>query len=135
MKFVKLSQEELKEIATFYRGVMATAYEGLFFREGKVIGKGIMEVIPEDANFHEKAGKLIEARGWVDDIELKEDRAIAKGGVEVHDDSDSPTCHRTRGILSSVYEIGTDSMVDVTEVKCESLGDDHCEFEIEIKGF
>ncbi len=135
MKFVKLSQEELKEIAKFYRGVMATAYEGLFFREGKVIGKGIMEVIPDDVDFHQKAGKLIEARGWVDEIELKEDKAIAKGGVEVQDNSDTPTCHRTRGILSSIYEEGTGSMVEVTEVRCESMGDPHCEFEIEIKGF
>ncbi len=135
MKFVKISQKELKEMAAFYQGVMATAYEGLFYREGKVIGKGILDVVPDTENILEKAAKLIQARGWVDDVILEEDKAFAEGSVEINEESVSPTCHRLRGVIAAVYEKQTGQMVDVIESKCESLGDDHCEFDIDKKGF
>lgn len=135
MKFVKLSKNELKEMATFYKNVMATAYEGLFYREGKVIGKGIIEVVSEDEDVLQKGSKLIEARGWVENITLEEDRAMAEGSIELDEGIDSPTCHRLRGILSAVYKRKTGKMVEVKEVKCESLDDERCEFEIDIKGF
>ncbi len=135
MKFVKISQKELKEMATFYQGVMATAYEGLFYREGKVIGKGILDVVPESENILEKAAKLIQARGWVDEIILEDEKAFAEGSVEVDEEAVSPCCHRLRGVIAAVYEKQTGAMVDVIESKCESLGDDHCEFDIDKKGF
>ncbi len=135
MKFVKLSQDELREIADFYKEVMSTAYEGLFFREGKVVGRGIMNVISQDDDFREKASKLIKARGWVDNIELEDRSAVAEGSVEVTEDADQATCHRLRGILAVIYEEGTGNMVEVEEVECESTGGDRCKFEIELKEF
>ncbi len=135
MKFVKISQKELKEMAKFYEGVMATAYEGLFYREGKVIGKGIIEVLDADDGFMNRAEKLVQARGWVTDLSLEDEKAYADGSVEVDDTSATKTCHRLRGIISSVYEKKTGKMVDVKETGCQSLGSERCEFEIEIKGF
>ncbi len=133
MKFVKLSQEELQKIAGFYKEVMSTAYEGLFFREGKVIGEGIMQVVKPDDDFRVKAGKLIKARGWVDEIKLKESEAVAKGCIEVKDDSESITCHRLRGMLAIIYEKGTGNIVEVKEKECESIGDEECVFEVSVK--
>ncbi len=133
MKFVKLSQEELHKIAQFYNDVISRAYEGLFFREGKVIGEGIMQMVKENDDFRKKSAQLIKARGWVDEIELGDSRAKAKGCIEVKKNSDYNTCHRLRGILAIVYQNGTGDIVDVDEKKCESLGDDECIFEINAK--
>ncbi|MFW6038696.1 MAG: V4R domain-containing protein [Candidatus Saliniplasma sp.] len=133
MKFVKLSQEELQKIAKFYREVMSTAYEGLFFREGKVIGEGIMQVVQENDDFRVKAAKLIQARGWADEVELGKAKAKAKGGIEVKEEAEDPTCHRLRGMLAIIYEKGTGDIVDVEEIECQSVGDDECVFEISVK--
>ncbi|MFO7792013.1 MAG: V4R domain-containing protein [Candidatus Saliniplasma sp.] len=133
MKFVKLSQEELQKIATFYKEVMSTAYEGLFFREGKVIGEGIMQVVQPEDDFKVKAAKLIKARGWVEEIELGQSEAKAKGCIEVKENSNSQTCHRLRGMLAIIYEEGTGNIVEVKEKKCESIGDEECVFEISVK--
>ncbi len=135
MRFVKLSQEELKDMAKFYKGVMATAYEGLFYREGKSIGRSIMNVVSEGDDYIEKASKLIKARGWVEDIEFQDDTALVTGSVEVDDESDEPTCHRLRGIISVIYENKTGSLVEVSESECASVDNDKCVFEIEIKGY
>lgn len=135
MKFVKLSDKELKQIATFYQGVMATAYEGLFYREGRVIGDSILGMVYKNSDILEKAAKLIQARGWVEEIIFEEDKATVKGSIEVDEESAAPTCHRLRGIIASVYEKTERNVVDVTEVRCESIGDDHCEFNIERRGF
>jgi len=135
MKFVKISQKELKGMAKFYEGVMATAYEGLFYREGKVIGKGIIEVLDVNEDFMDRAEKLVKARGWVESLALSEDSAVSEGGIEVNEDSSTKTCHRLRGIISTIYEKKTGNMVDVKETACQSLGDDKCEFEVEVKGY
>ncbi len=133
MKFVKLSQEELQKIAEFYKEVMSTAYEGLFFREGKVIGEGIMQIIDEESDFRMKAAKLIEARGWADEIELGKSEAKSKGCIEVKENANDTTCHRMRGMLAIIYEKGTGNIVDVTEKKCQSKGDEGCVFDISVK--
>lgn len=135
MKFVKISQKELNDIAKFYEGVMATAYEGLFYREGKVIGNSITGVMESDENFMEKVEKLVQARGWVVSLKLEDDTAYADGSVEVDNTSHTKTCHRLRGILSSIYEKKTGDMVEIKEMKCQSMGDERCEFEVKIKGF
>ncbi len=135
MKFVKISQKELKSMAKLYESVMATAYEGLFYREGKAIGKGIIEVIDKDDGFMGKAEKLVQARGWVDSLTLEDNVAYSEGSIEIDETSSTKTCHHLRGIISSIYEKYTGSMVETKEIKCESLGDERCEFKIETKGF
>lgn len=135
MKFVKLSDKELQEIAKFYEGVMAMAYEGLYYREGKVIGEIIREMVPQKKDVLDKASKLIQARGWVDDITFEEDKVIVKGSIEVSQGSDAPTCHRLRGILATFYEAETGEFVDVKEIKCGSKGDEWCEFKMEERKF
>ncbi len=135
MKFVKISHKELKQTAKFYESVMATAYEGLFYREGKAIGKVITEVLESDDAFLQKAGKLVKARGWADSLALEDQKAIAKDSVEVDKESDTKTCHRLRGIICSIYEKDTGNIVEVREVKCQSLDDEHCEFEVDFKKF
>lgn len=135
MKFVKLSKKELQEITEFYKGVMATAHEGLFYREGKVIGEGIIEVVPESDDSLSKAAKIVEARGWADNMDIEEDRVIIEGSIEVKEEADSPTCHKLRGIISTIYGETKEGIIEVKETSCESVGDDHCEFEIKTKGF
>ncbi len=133
MKFVKLSQEELQKIASFYKEVMSTAYEGLFFREGKVIGEGIMQVVQENDDFRIKAAKLIQARGWADEVELGKSQVKSKGCIEVNEGSDNPTCHRMRGMLALIYQKETGNIVEVTEKECQSTGADECVFDISVK--
>lgn len=135
MKFVKLSDKEMKDIASFYQGVMATAYEGLFYREGRVIGEGILEMVKDQDNILAKASKLIPARGWAEDMSFDEDKITVKGSIEVDDGAGTPTCHRLRGILATVYEKHTGEIVDIKETKCKSNGDPHCEFVLEKRGF
>lgn len=133
MKFVKFSQKELRKITELYEEVMAAAYEGLFFREGKAIGEGIMEIISTKPGYKKKAGNLIKAKGWVDEIYLREENVIVRGSIEVSPPSENSTCHRLRGMLTTIYEKGTGELVNVEEVECESMGDKRCRFEIEIK--
>ncbi|MFW6040758.1 MAG: V4R domain-containing protein [Thermoplasmatota archaeon] len=130
MKFIKVSQKELKDITELYEEVMGDAYEGLFYQEGKSIGKGIMDIISAKPGYRKKAGNLIKAKGWAEEIFLKDNVAIVEGSIEVSPPSETPTCHRLRGIIYQIYEAGTKELLDVEEVECQSMGDKHCKFEI-----
>ncbi len=135
MRFVKISKEDIKEVGLFYRSVMSDAYEGLFFWAGKKIGKDMVDMISDENDFMERGAKLIEGRGWVDEIWLERDEAIARGSIEAHEEWEEPSCHILRGIICGLYEEGTGKMIEVEETKCVAVGDEHCEFKIETKAF
>lgn len=128
MRFTKLSKKNIQEINTYFKSIMSNAHEGVFYRAGKVIGKDLREIVGETDN--DRLEKIIKARGWVDEINLGSEKAIAKGSIEVNEENDSPTCHMLRGIISGIQPDKPGMMIEVEEEECESLGDDHCKFKI-----
>jgi predicted hydrocarbon binding protein len=132
MRFVKISQSEVRDIRELYEGVMSQACYGLFYREGKIIGREITDIVSKSGeDFFVISKKLLKGRGWVDDISFTKDKAEVKGSIEVSK-SNSPTCHRLRGIISNIYEAYLQRKVYCKEVKCESSGGNKCVFEIEV---
>ncbi|MFQ5909424.1 MAG: V4R domain-containing protein [Thermoplasmata archaeon] len=132
MKFVKISQDELTRVRQLYESIMSYACHGLFFCEGILYGAEIAKIakMSEDTYF-DVVAKIMKARGWIDTIEFRDDEAIIKGSVEVGSDDDTETCHRIRGIISSVYEEHLGQKVRCTETSCESTGKSSCVFIIE----
>ncbi|MBS3816434.1 MAG: hypothetical protein KGY76_02600 [Candidatus Thermoplasmatota archaeon] len=130
MRFVKLSEEGIKRTATTYQNLMAEAWEVLFYLWGKGIGEEIADKISDEDDHLEKGANLIEGRGWTQEMVLEENLAIAKGSIEADPSFDDPSCHILRGIICSIHENSTPKIIEVEEVKCESLGNKHCEFEI-----
>ncbi len=132
MSEIKLSKEELIRIKDVYRSIMSYASIGLFFRSGEIIGEIISKDISRDKYFEEVAKKLVE-KGWVKEIEFSDESVKTKGSAEVHESS-APTCHMLRGIIRKIYEKYYETIVNVEEVKCESLGDPYCLFKIKKVG-
>ena len=131
MRFVRLSQPELEKIRKLYESVMSQASHGLFYREGSVLGKIIVDMASEDKeNFLGTASRLIKGRGWVEDIAFQKDTVIAKGSIEVVESAPEPTCHRLRGIIHAVAETAYDKKLICMEVLCKSTGHAYCEFNL-----
>lgn len=128
MRFTKLSKKNIQEINSYFKSIMSNAHEGVFYRAGKVIGKDLREIVGDTDN--DRLEKIIKARGWVEEINLESEKAIVKGSIEVDKENDSPTCHMLRGIICGIQPDEPGVMVELEEQKCESMGDDHCEFKI-----
>ncbi|MEM2838656.1 MAG: V4R domain-containing protein [Thermoplasmata archaeon] len=124
---IKLRREELIATKKLYETVMTFAAHGLFYRSGRLIGERIAKSIGTDVN--DLKQYLIE-EGWVLDIDFEGDTVIAKGSIEVSE-SDVPTCHMLRGLLSKFFEekIGRD--VYCHERSCQSKGDEYCVFSLD----
>ena len=128
MRFIKLSKKNVQEINSYFQSIMSNAHEGVFYRAGKVIGKDLKDIVDEADK--DRLEKIIKARGWVDSIDLDNEVAVVEGSIEVNEELDSPTCHMLRGIICGIQPEEPGMMIEVEEVKCESVGDDHCEFKI-----
>ncbi|HEX9906858.1 MAG TPA: V4R domain-containing protein [Thermoplasmata archaeon] len=134
MKFVKLSQSEYEEIRKLYEGVMSQACYGLFFREGMILGEDIAKIaMQEPEKYFEVCANLLRARGWVDNIVFQESTAVAEGAIEASR-SESPTCHRLRGIVRRIYETKGHRKYHCEEIECAGKGDKHCVFKVEALG-
>ncbi len=132
MNEVKLTKEELVKMKEVYQGIMSYASVGLFFRSGEIIGEIISSNVPRD-NYFEKIAEILKEKGWVEDIEFAKEYVKTKGSIEAHE-SRTPTCHMLRGIIRKVYEKYYETIVNVEEEKCESKGDPHCLFKINMVG-
>jgi predicted hydrocarbon binding protein len=131
MRFVRLSQEELHQIRDLYEGVMSHACHGLFFKEGSVVSSDMVaQALADRAHYFAKASEVLKERGWVEEIQFKDNEVVAKGSIEVAP-SDSPSCHRLRGILREFYERFKGTRVKCTEESCASVGQPECRFRIE----
>jgi predicted hydrocarbon binding protein len=131
MRYVKIDETELRQIKELYEGVMSHACHGLFFKEGSVIGVDMAEEALKDrSKFFERAGAILQERGWVESITFADGEAVAQGSIEVAP-SDIPTCHRLRGILREFYERFKGGRVKCTEEMCASTGQPECRFRIE----
>jgi len=131
LRQVKLDQTELRQIKELYEGVMSHACHGLFFKEGSVIG-GTMaeEALKDRAHYFDRAARILEERGWVEEIRFTDQEAVARGSIEVAP-SDIPTCHRLRGMLREFYERFKGERVKCTEEACASTGQRECRFRVE----
>jgi predicted hydrocarbon binding protein len=131
LRQVKLDQTELRQIKELYEGVMSHACHGLFFKEGSVIGGNMAEEALKDRpHYFERAGALLEERGWVEGVRFSENEVVVRGSIEVSP-SDIPTCHRLRGILREFYERFKGERVKCTEEACASTGQRECHFRVE----
>jgi predicted hydrocarbon binding protein len=131
MRHIKISQKELINVRKLYESVMSNACHGLFFREGSVYGEEIVNAALEDReNYFETAKKELKERGWLEDVTFDGDVVTISGSIEVAE-SDSPTCHRLRGILRYIYETHRNERVYCVEKSCQSKGDEACIFNIE----
>ena len=131
MRHVKIYQTELQNTKKLYESVMSHACHGLFFREGAIIGKEIAELALKDrANFFEVAKSELKERGWIEEIDFKDDTITVNGSIEVSE-SDLPTCHRLRGILRHLHEANRGERIHCVEKKCVSVGDEACVFTLE----
>jgi predicted hydrocarbon binding protein len=124
---IKLKREELIATKKLYETVMTFAAHGLFYRSGRLIGERMAKQAGNDID---QLKKLLIEEGWALDVDLEGDTVIVKGAIEVSE-SDSPTCHMLRGILSKFFEekIGRD--VYCHERSCQSKGDEYCVFQLD----
>jgi predicted hydrocarbon binding protein len=131
MRWVKVDQDELRQIKELYEGVMSHACHGLFFKEGSVIGSAMAEEALKDrGHFYDRVAAQLKDRGWVEEISFTDREVVAKGSIEVSP-SDIPTCHRLRGMLREFYERFKGGRVKCTEEMCASTGNPECRFRIE----
>jgi predicted hydrocarbon binding protein len=132
MKYVKISQRDLTNIRKLYENVMSYACHGLFYREGTLIGKEIIEESSVDrSNLFTVIPDILKDRGWVENITLDAYKAVAEGSIEVNE-SKMKSCHRLRGILSYIYEYYHGTKIVCTEIECASITAKNCVFKIEL---
>ena len=131
LRQVKIDQTELRQIKELYEGVMSHACHGLFFKEGSVIG-GTMaeEALKDRPHYFDRAARILEERGWVEEIRFTDNEVVVRGSIEVSP-SDIATCHRLRGILREFYERFKGERVKCTEEACASTGQRECHFRVE----
>jgi len=132
MRHVMISQEELKNIRELYEGVMSNASHGLFFKEGSIIGIGIVSMALKDrTTYFETCRDLLIERNWVKDVQFTDNKVTVTGSIEgMEGTSKGPTCHRLRGIIRKIYETYRDQKVYCKEIECVSTGKNGCVFEI-----
>ena len=114
-----------------YENVMSSACHGLFYREGETLAEHLAELCVGPDDMLEYARKILVARGWVEDMVLKEHEVRVKGSIEVTQGSETKTCHRLRGILSRLYEKRYNEPVRFFEAECCSNGSSECIFKTE----
>ncbi|MFH0815855.1 MAG: hypothetical protein V1934_03455 [Methanobacteriota archaeon] len=131
MRFVKISREELGRSAKLYEGVMAQACQGLYFREGQIIGDELAKLAARDGDdYFTVIGKLVVGRGWADEASFDQRRATFKGSIEaIAGVADG--CHKLRGIVKAIYEAKLNRALTIIEMECEGQGGKNCIFSIE----
>jgi len=124
---VKLRRDELIATKKLYETVMTFAAHGLFYRSGRLIGERIAKQVGNDIELL-KAHLIDE--GWALDVDFEGDTVIVKGSAEATQ-SDVPTCHMLRGLLSKFFEEKTGRDVYCHERSCQSKGDEYCVFSLD----
>lgn len=131
MRTVKLNQEDIGKVRELYESVMANACHGLFFREGSIIGIELaQESLKEKERYFERAAELLKERGWVEEIEFRDDTVRVKGSIEATGRAGGPNCHRLRGIIRELYERKSSTHLNCFEEECASAGGDFCRFQV-----
>ncbi len=123
MRYVKISEEEMKKTRKIYDEVLSGTASTLLFNVGYVIGKEIVKEVKDETDFFKKASELMKERGWVKDVVFKERNAA------VTDPAEGNKCDRLRGIISAVYETYYNQQVYCTRIKGRG-----CAFKVEFLG-
>jgi predicted hydrocarbon binding protein len=129
MRYILISEEELNQIKDLYEGVLSHAAQGLFYREGILIGNSISRETGSGPDRLSAAMKEITRRRWATSMTLDSDagKVTVNGSAEVCS-CEEPTCHRMRGILSALFERQLCKKVLCREVECRSTGAKNCIF-------
>ncbi len=131
MRFVKLSREEFGRSARLYEGVMAQACQGLYFREGQIIGDELANLAEREGDdYFQTLEKLLVGRGWVDEAKLEPRRATFRGSMEASVGV-LDGCHKLRGIVKAIYERKSGRKLTIVEIECEARGGKACVFSLE----
>jgi predicted hydrocarbon binding protein len=127
---VRLSKLELQEIKDIYRSVMNLAANGLFFRAGQVIGRGIAKrAEARGGTFLAEASDIIIEEGWARSAELDREEAKIEGCIEASR-GEERSCNILRGILAEVYAHHYETKLFCHEVECSGSGAPMCTFQI-----
>lgn len=121
MRYVKISEAELRKTRNVYDEVLSGTASTLLFSVGQVIGKEIVKEIKGEKDFFKKASGLMKERGWVKDVVFK------KRNIVVTSPAEGNKCDRLRGIISAMYEAYYNQPVYCTRTKGEG-----CAFRIEL---
>ncbi|MEM3740356.1 MAG: V4R domain-containing protein [Candidatus Korarchaeum sp.] len=146
VRIISLSELGLRAlIENLSRMIGEGASNAVLFRIGYEMGKGFAETYSEIAR---KSGiedpidvmryvmaRMLAASGWAKaQIEVSERtlRVILKDGLEAiaSGRSEGPSCYFTKGIIAGALTRILRSPVEVSEMKCQAAGGDHCEFSI-----
>ncbi len=127
---IKLTQHELQEIKEIYQSVMNLAANGLFFRAGQVIGRGLAKRAEDrGGTYLTAAADVLVDEGWVKSAELDREQARIEGCIEVVKGGDR-SCNMLRGILAEVYARHYETKLFCHEVECSASGAPKCTFQI-----
>ncbi len=127
---ISFNQQELQEIKEIYQSVMNLAANGLFFRAGQVLGRGVAKRAEQrGGSFLSAAADVLVEEGWAKSAELDRELAKVEGCIEVHRDGDR-SCNILRGILAEVYARHYETKLFCHEVECAGGGAPRCSFQI-----
>ncbi|MDI6917356.1 MAG: hypothetical protein QMC80_06120 [Thermoplasmatales archaeon] len=98
MRYVKISEAEMKKTRNVYDEVLSATASTLLFSVGHIIGKEIVKEIKGEKDFFKKVSETLKDRGWVKDI------AFEKKKVSIVKPAEGNKCDRLKGIISAVYE-------------------------------
>jgi predicted hydrocarbon binding protein len=131
---VRLTGEEVRQLARLLDGVMTLASHGILFRFGQGLAAGVLDDAKgRGGDLEEAAFAVLAARGWVVRAEVFRARILVEGSIEASESpGGEPTCHLLRGILHKVVEASRGPHA-VREVECRSSGAKACVFEA-VKG-
>jgi predicted hydrocarbon binding protein len=127
---IALTQHELQDIKEIYQSVMNLAANGLFFRAGQVVGRGLAKRAEARGGVYlTAAADLLVEEGWVRSAELDREQAKVEGCIEVAKGEDR-SCNMLRGILAEIYAKHYETKLFCHEVECAGSGAPKCTFQI-----
>lgn len=127
---ITMSQHELQEIKEIYQSVMNLAANGLFFRAGQVLGRGIAKRAEQrGGSYLSAAADVLVEEGWAKSAELDREQAKVEGCVETQKGIDR-SCNILRGVLAEIYARHYETKLFCHEVECSGGGAPKCTFQI-----
>ena len=127
---VSMNQMELQEIKEVYQSVMNLAANGLFFRAGQVLGRGLAKrAEARGGSLLAAAAELLVEEGWATSAELDREQAKIEGCIEASRGQEK-SCNLLRGILAEVYARHYETKLFCHEIECAGGGAPRCTFQI-----